>query len=169
MGTDAADVLSLLILLGLDDEPHWVEGGWGIDALLGQQTRDHGDLDLMIDQSCADRTEACLRGAGYELVYADRPGHVSYVKPNGQAIDLCITAADRYGDRWNANRTVGRGEPDYPFDGFTYGWIGGKRVACIAPEIQMAHHQGYEAEDVDRWDMEQLRSRFDLAVPLALR
>lgn len=169
MRTDAGDVLALLTVLRLDDEPHWVEGGWGVDALLGQQSRDHGDLDLMIDHSCADRAEASLREAGFELIYEDWPGYVSYMHGTGHVIDLCITAADRYGDRWNVNRTVGRSEPDYPFDGFTYGWIGGQRVACLGPEVQIAHHQGYEPEEVDRWDVEQLRSRFDVAVPHALR
>jgi lincosamide nucleotidyltransferase A/C/D/E len=169
MGTDAADVLALLTLLGLDDEPHWVEGGWGIDALLGQQTRDHGDLDLMIDRSCAERTQGHLRRAGFEIVYADLPGTVSYVDANGREVDLCVTGADRYGDRWNLSRSVGRGEPDYPFDGFTYGWIGGRRVPCLGPQLQMEHHLGYEAEEVDRWDVEHLRSRFAVVVPLALR
>lgn len=26
----------------------WVTGGWGIDALLGEQTRAHKDLDLIV-------------------------------------------------------------------------------------------------------------------------
>lgn len=26
--------------------PFWVDGGWGVDALLGEQTRSHRDLDL---------------------------------------------------------------------------------------------------------------------------
>lgn len=27
----------------------WVAGGWGVDALLGRQTRVHRDLDLALD------------------------------------------------------------------------------------------------------------------------
>ena len=28
--------------------PWWVAGGWAIDLLLGRQTREHGDLDLLV-------------------------------------------------------------------------------------------------------------------------
>ena len=26
----------------------WIDGGWGVDALLGECTREHQDLDIMI-------------------------------------------------------------------------------------------------------------------------
>ena len=26
----------------------WIDGGWGVDALLGEQTRPHSDLDLAV-------------------------------------------------------------------------------------------------------------------------
>ncbi|MHA1547625.1 MAG: nucleotidyltransferase domain-containing protein, partial [Alphaproteobacteria bacterium] len=28
----------------------WIDGGWGVDALLGEQTRPHGDLDLVVQE-----------------------------------------------------------------------------------------------------------------------
>ena len=27
----------------------WIDGGWDVDALIGQQTRSHGDLDIAIE------------------------------------------------------------------------------------------------------------------------
>ena len=33
----------------------WVEGGWGVDALLGEQTRSHDDLDLGVRMEDVDR------------------------------------------------------------------------------------------------------------------
>ena len=36
----------------------WVHGGWGIDALLGEQTRAHDDLDVIIR---ADDVKALIR------------------------------------------------------------------------------------------------------------
>ena len=27
----------------------WIDGGWGVDALLGKQTRTHEDLDIAIE------------------------------------------------------------------------------------------------------------------------
>ncbi|MDH4308687.1 MAG: amino acid transporter [Acidimicrobiia bacterium] len=43
-GMESAAVLSVLDLL---DEA-WVDGGWGVDALVGRQTRRHLDLDLAL-------------------------------------------------------------------------------------------------------------------------
>jgi lincosamide nucleotidyltransferase A/C/D/E len=28
----------------------WIDGGWGVDALLGKQSRAHKDLDITIQQ-----------------------------------------------------------------------------------------------------------------------
>jgi lincosamide nucleotidyltransferase A/C/D/E len=28
----------------------WIDGGWGVDALLGAQTRPHKDLDIAIEE-----------------------------------------------------------------------------------------------------------------------
>jgi hypothetical protein len=42
----AGDVLSVLDLLRRANVEVWVGGGWGIDALVGAQTRDQRDLDL---------------------------------------------------------------------------------------------------------------------------
>ena len=44
----APDVLGVLSLLDGAGLTAWVDGGWGVDALLGETTRDHGDLDLAV-------------------------------------------------------------------------------------------------------------------------
>src|SRR4051794_21469752 len=36
----------------------WLAGGWGVDALVGRQTRVHRDLDLVLDRA---HTETALR------------------------------------------------------------------------------------------------------------
>ena len=42
---DADDVLRVIDRLASADIRVWVDGGWGVDALLGRQTRRHHDLD----------------------------------------------------------------------------------------------------------------------------
>src|SRR6266700_6998743 len=42
----AADVLEIVDLLERVGVEPWVNSGWGVDALLGEQTRPHEDLDL---------------------------------------------------------------------------------------------------------------------------
>jgi len=42
----AGDVLEIVDLLEGVGVESWVDGGWSVDALLGEQTRPHEDLDL---------------------------------------------------------------------------------------------------------------------------
>ena len=47
----------------------WVMGGWGIDALLGEHTRAHHDLDLLVAMSDLPSLEAWLRREGFCRAY----------------------------------------------------------------------------------------------------
>ena len=42
------DVLEILNVLNAANIPVWLDGGWGIDALIGKQTRQHDDLDVVV-------------------------------------------------------------------------------------------------------------------------
>src|SRR5438876_8784156 len=44
---DVVDFYKTITQLGVD---LWIDGGWGVDALLGEQTRPHKDLDIAIQQ-----------------------------------------------------------------------------------------------------------------------
>ena len=59
---DVFDVLDALDAAGVR---HWVAGGWGVDALVGFQTRAHRDLDLTVDADHYDRCLASLADLGY--------------------------------------------------------------------------------------------------------
>ncbi len=52
--------------------PWWVAGGWAIDMILGRQTREHGDLDLLVLR----RDQACVREEllDWDVHAADPPG-----------------------------------------------------------------------------------------------
>ena len=54
----APDVIEVINALGSASVDVWVHGGWGIDALLGEQTRAHDDLDVIIR---ADGVKALIR------------------------------------------------------------------------------------------------------------
>ena len=58
--------------LGGLDAPWWVAGGWAIDLLVGRQTRDHGDLDIVILRRDQDRVRRHLEG--WDVWAADPPG-----------------------------------------------------------------------------------------------
>jgi len=42
---EVLEVLGWLDMVGIEV---WVDGGWGVDALLGEETRPHSDLDLAL-------------------------------------------------------------------------------------------------------------------------
>lgn len=42
------DVLQIVTWLEQAEIPVWLDGGWGVDTLVGQQTRSHSDLDLVV-------------------------------------------------------------------------------------------------------------------------
>jgi lincosamide nucleotidyltransferase A/C/D/E len=44
----AAKVIDLVQLLNQNRIEVIIDGGWGVDALLGEQTRPHEDLDLAV-------------------------------------------------------------------------------------------------------------------------
>ena len=65
---DSQSLLAVIVLLETDGIDVWLDGGWGVDALLGHQTRDHDDLDLVVELDYATRIIELLAGLGYSLV-----------------------------------------------------------------------------------------------------
>src|SRR5437879_1467332 len=45
---DGQDVVDLYLALLHEGVQVWVDGGWGVDALLGRQTRPHKDFDAIV-------------------------------------------------------------------------------------------------------------------------
>jgi lincosamide nucleotidyltransferase A/C/D/E len=43
--TDVVNLYDDLYHLGIGI---WIDGGWGVDGLLGEETRPHADLDIFI-------------------------------------------------------------------------------------------------------------------------
>jgi Aminoglycoside-2''-adenylyltransferase len=47
----AKDAIKLYKLFDQHGIKVWIDGGWGVDALLGHQTRKHDDLDIALHHS----------------------------------------------------------------------------------------------------------------------
>src|SRR3954454_23494831 len=60
----AADLYELLRERGIRC---WVMGGWGVDALVGGQTRDHHDLDVLLLGEDLPALGAVFRDDGFEI------------------------------------------------------------------------------------------------------
>ena len=58
--TGLSEVLAVLAALSALGCRLWLEGGWGVDALVGHQTRAHRDLDVDLDARCEEPVLAVL-------------------------------------------------------------------------------------------------------------
>jgi lincosamide nucleotidyltransferase A/C/D/E len=61
----------------------WLDGGWGIDALVGEQTRKHDDLDLVVAEGALAAAQTALLVLGYR--------HDPTVEPGLPARMVCAT------------------------------------------------------------------------------
>jgi lincosamide nucleotidyltransferase A/C/D/E len=155
-GVTTADVLAVLdALAGLRV---WLDGGWGVDALLGEQNRPHRDLDLAVDSAQLAEVERRLSGLGFEESedgFPGRPARVVFQDRHGHVVDLHPLAFDTAGDGWQSLPDGSRGR--YPADGLRgRGWIGPLRVPCLTAALQARHHEGYVWSERDQADMTRL-------------
>jgi hypothetical protein len=51
----------------------WLFGGWGLDARIGQITREHGDVEFWVERIHAGRSKAVLAGAGATALTTQPP------------------------------------------------------------------------------------------------
>jgi hypothetical protein len=80
----------VLDLLGCLDEhaiPVWLDGGWGVDALLGRQTRPHDDLDILFELDDTLELEAVLGRIGYVRAHGGPPFSFELVDSEGHQVD----------------------------------------------------------------------------------
>ena len=153
MTTTARAVHEILDLLDAAGVAAWIAGGWGIDALIGRQTREHADLDLAVVGGRA-ALDALTR-AGFSVVTDWWPGRVAVRRPDGAEVDVHPIV---FGDDGSAVQTTREGDQfHYPADGFTTGVIDGRRVPCITTALQVEFHSGYERQPKDVADLAMLR------------
>jgi lincosamide nucleotidyltransferase A/C/D/E len=153
-GMELSEVLLVLDAIGSVGCPHWLEGGWGVDALVGHQTRPHRDVDVDVDRSHEAVVLAALGELGYTVETDWRPTRVELVSPRRGWVDLHPLVVDPGGDARQASLEGGWHE--LPARWFTTGSLDGVTVPCVSLEAQRAFHAGYELREVDVHDLEQL-------------
>jgi lincosamide nucleotidyltransferase A/C/D/E len=143
----------------------WLDGGWAVDACLGEQTRAHGDLDIAIERRDIPAAVAALRERGFLPVPRDdtRPWNFVLGDDAGRQVDFHVLVFDEHGD--GVYGPAENGEV-YPAEALTgAGTVSGRRVACLTPQCQVRFHTGYEV-DADDWaDVSALCRRFGIPVP----
>jgi lincosamide nucleotidyltransferase A/C/D/E len=132
----------------------WVLGGWGVDALVGRQTRDHRDLDLAIDAEQWDDCWAEMAVLGYQPETDLWPIRVEFASPEGW-VDVHPVRFDPSGDGVQAGPDGTTF--DYPRNHLTTGTLNSRTVPCVSAAWQLAVHSGYEPQPQDVADVELLR------------
>jgi lincosamide nucleotidyltransferase A/C/D/E len=136
--------------------PAWIGGGWGVDALVGRQTRPHADLDLAVEADHLAGMLEVLDDLGFVVAVDWLPVRVELVHPDGRRVDLHPLHVEPDGTAVQAglNGTVFR----YAADGFTTGVVDGHEVNCLSAGQQLQFRDGYRWRDVDRHDVALLRA-----------
>jgi lincosamide nucleotidyltransferase A/C/D/E len=181
----AEDVAELYALLRDHGVQLWIDGGWGIDALLGRQTRPHKDLDAFVALADLALMAGLLsqRGFGLKEIWGENrwlphSGVVPVIgraapepevatafvlkHADGRELDIHILAVDAQG------RATPLWECDLAFAPDALhgqGTIGGVAVRCLSAAMHMRTHSGYVLQEKDFQDLRQLHERFGVAYP----
>jgi lincosamide nucleotidyltransferase A/C/D/E len=129
----------------------WVAGGWGVDALVGRQTRLHRDLDLAVDARNETVALRVLGRRGYRVETDWRPVRVELIAEGRGWVDVHPVVFDATGHGCQAD--LGGRQVDYPPEAFDQGSLGGVRVPCLSRAQQLLFHTNYEPRAIDLHDL----------------
>jgi len=162
---DASRVLDLLARLDARGVAVWLDGGWGVDALLEEQTRPHDDLDLVSRLEDTATIEATLGELGYVVAGGGAPLSFELVDPEGHQVDVHPALFNADGD--GIYRMANGEDWVYPRAGFGgEGSILGRQVPCLTPEVVLVNHStGYALDRAHRGDVKALSERYGLPLP----
>jgi len=172
----AEDVITIYQRLLDSGVQVWLSGGWGIDALLGEQTRPHKDLDviMLLDDVVQMRELLSRDGFGLKDLWTENRWVVdaqgvetatAFVLQDSDGREFDVHAI-RFDDR-------GNGVPAWEGDELVFkkedlagaGLVAGVAVQCLSPEMQVLCHTGYELPDQQLHDLGLLYEKFGVEYP----
>jgi lincosamide nucleotidyltransferase A/C/D/E len=148
-----------------------VVGGWGVDALLGEQTREHKDLDVLLPLVALHGTLELLQDEGFRLAHTwsesrplagsapllNEPIPSAFVLTDAEAREVDVHVYDVVDERivnlWDTDRVLA------PDDLDAAGAIGGIEVRCMTAAMQVVCHQGYDLPLAHAQDVRRLQQR----------
>lgn len=147
----ANQLLDLLDRLGAVAPVLFIGGGWGVDALVGRQTRPHGDVDVLPDAPSLPAALALLDGLGFAVTEDWLPVRIEVAHPDGRRVDLhpVTFAADGSGTQPGLDGAVFL----YPAGCTTTGYVDGQPVACLTAAQQLVFRRGFTRRDIDHHDV----------------
>jgi lincosamide nucleotidyltransferase A/C/D/E len=135
---------------------YWLAGGWGVDALLGRQTRTHRDLDIVIDKFESNEPKArhALEAIGFRHVKFDTAGAWMPLRStldddSGHKVELMGIDRSRLMSAMGVR--AGGEDATSEFDDqvgevFTEGTVNRRKVPCLSARVQRLFHTGFHLE-----------------------
>lgn len=172
----AEDVVHIYQHLAAHSIQAWLTGGWGIDALLQEETRPHKDLDILVLVDDIVPMRDLLGRAGYGLkeLWSENSW---VVDSRGAEIPTAFVLHDSAGREVDVHAMRldhrGNGVPAWAGEGLVFkkedlageGMIAGCAVCCISPQMQMRAHTGYDLPQEHSRDLELLHERLGVEYP----
>jgi lincosamide nucleotidyltransferase A/C/D/E len=146
--TEVFEVLDALSAAGCQ---YWLEGGWGVDALVGHPTREHRDVDIDLDRVGEEAALVVLARLGYQIETDWRPNRVELSAPDRGWVDLHPLLVDPDGSA--RQPALGGGYHHFPNSYFVVGSLDGRPIPCVSAAAQCLFHSGYEPRQVDVHDL----------------
>jgi len=154
--TTQEDLFTVLDLIEAAGIPYWLDGGWGVDALCGRQTRPHRDIDIDFDATYTQQLLDLLTAHGYKITTDWRPVRIELYHPRLSYIDIHPFQVMPDGTASQADPTGGRYQ--FPADYFTTVTYAGRTIPAISIKGQEAFHTGYDLRETDKQDLQNLKS-----------
>jgi lincosamide nucleotidyltransferase A/C/D/E len=160
--SDVAHLYRTLDALGIDV---WIDGGWGVDALLGKQTRGHSDVDIVVQEKDLAMMRSFLESQGFrEVPQTDtRPWNFVLADAEDRRVDVHVIWVDPEGNGIYGPPQHGEFYPASALTGC--GVIDGLPVRCMSPQYQVVNHTGYKPREIDYLDVRALVEKFELELP----
>jgi lincosamide nucleotidyltransferase A/C/D/E len=165
---NAHDAHEILQLLEAHSIRAWVRGGWGIDALLGRQTRTHKDLDLLLVDTELGTALDVLGERGFAVAdeWAEnlamddgRPSAFVLRDGNEREIDIHVARINDDG----SGIPLWRSDQQLTTEALSgSGTICGFNVRCYSPQMQLAMHPGDHLLPRHIADVRAIRESFNL-------
>lgn len=157
--------------------PCHLVGGWGVDALIGRQTRLHDDLDLAYEATpgAGKLVESALSRWGYRRVSLEAVPHglfpvwILLSDGCGRSVDLLpMLPFDPAVPVEKPDQAGHLALPRIERDNFVVGRLGGRSarmtVSCLGTELQLASRERYEQRRCDALDIARLLRYQDRSV-----